>query len=155
MFLCVSEADFDPIRPHMLPTFCLYVHVLSRVIRLHLRVPPKLGTIYTPCIHFACSRTDWCVLNRNTPPCFCIFTMGAVMLFACIRVAAVIPSDGSCACVSFRGPRPRGTGVLPGWLQCGFHEGEVLHLSPLPHISFLSEDKHQSLLNHEAPFGDL
>lgn len=61
------------------------------------------------------------------------------MLFACIRVAAFIPSDGSCACVFFRRPRPRGTGVLPGWLQCGFHEGEVLHLSPLPHILSLSE----------------
>lgn len=98
-----------------------FLYMCARTIRLHLGVPPKLGAICTPCIHFACSRTDWCVQNSNTPPCFCIFTMRAVMLFACVRVVAVIPSDGSCACVFFRRPRPRGTGVLPGWLQCGFH----------------------------------
>lgn len=75
------------------------------------------------------------------------------MLFACIRVAAVIWSDGSCACVCVfqktQTQRDRGSARLASvWISLRWG-------SPFVTSASLSEDKHQSLLNREAPFGDL
>lgn len=51
-------------------------------------------------------------------------------------------------------PDPEGQGFCQAGFSVDFTKVRF-SLSPLPHISSLTEDKHRSLLRREASFGDL
>lgn len=59
-------------------------------------------------------------------------------------------------CVVFRWSRPRGTGVLPGWLQCWFYQGKDRGKSPWqPPAHIFVKCEQRGLFKHKTPFRDL